>query len=118
MYVFIKNMTADIDTKNANSILFIAGDILIKVYYLQKSAEFFLYYIDLEGLLPIKKNDVKTMSKIIYDNLPQHEDIDVKIRYSSHTSKKKKNQIIDLVQQKNGVGISYNNVLKCLKLIS
>jgi hypothetical protein len=110
-------MTADIDTKNSNSLLFIAGDILIKVYYLHKSGEFFSYYIDLEGLLPMKQNDVKRMSQIIYDNLPKS-DIDVKIRYSCHTSRKKKNQIIDLTQRKEGVGMSYNNVLKCLKLIS
>ena len=111
-------MTADIDTKNSNSILFIAGDILIKVYYLHKSEEFFAYYIDRDGLLPMKQKDVFQMSKVIYVNLPKSDDIDVQIRYSCHTSRKKKNQIVDLTQQKEGVGISYNNVLKCLKLIS
>lgn len=110
-------MTADIDTKNSSSILFIAGDILIKCYYLRETTEFFMYYLNSVGIVPIKKKSVFQMSKIIYDNLPQIEDIDVQIRYSSRISKKKKNQIIDLTQR-DGVGISYNNILNCMKLIS
>jgi hypothetical protein len=107
----------DIDTKNSQSILFTAGNILIKCFYLKKTREYFLYYIDSEGLLPIKKNNVYQMSKIIMDNLPQT-DVDVQIRYSSLTSRKKKNQIQHLITQKDGINISFSNILNCLKLIS
>ena len=111
-------MTVDINTKDANSLLFIAGDILIKVYYLQKTRELFLYYLNPIGIVPMKHKNINHVSKIIMDNLPQNDDIEVRIRYSSLTSRKKKNQIIDLTQRKEGVGLSYNNILNCLKLIS
>lgn len=108
----------DIDAKNSSSILFIAGDVLIKCYYLKKTAEFFMYFINDSGLVPIKKKDVYCISKIIHDNLPQDNDIDVRIRYSCYTSKKKKNKIQHLSNCPDGVGISYNNILSCMKLIS
>lgn len=108
----------DIDTKNSQSVLIIAADILIKVYYLKNTREFFLYYLNQIGIVPIKHTNINHVSKIIMDNLPQNDDIEVKIRYSCYTSKKKKNKIQHLSNCPDGVGISYNNILTCLKLIS
>ena len=108
----------DIDTKNSQSILITAADILIKVAYLQNSREFFMYFINDSGLVPIKKADVYQMSQIIYDNLPQNDDINIQIRYSCHTSRKKKNKIQHLITQKDGINSSFSNILHILKLIS
>jgi hypothetical protein len=111
-------MTIDIDAKNANSILFTAGDVLIKVYYLKNTREYFMYYINDSGLVPIKNQNINYMSKIIHDNLPQDNDIDIRIRYSVYTSKKKKNQIQHLMNCKYDVNVSYSSILNCLRLIS
>jgi hypothetical protein len=107
-----------IDAKNSNSILFMVNDIIIKCYYLHNSREFFMYYINDSGLVPIKHNNINYMSKIIHDNLPQDNDIDVRFRYSSLTSRKKKNQIQHLINCKYDVNVSFSNILTCLKMIS
>ena len=111
-------MTVDIDTKNANSLLFTSGDVLIKCYHLKNTREYFMYYINDSGLVPIKHNNINYMSKIIHDNLPQDNDIDVRFRYSSLTSRKKKNQIQHLMNCKYDVNVSFSNILTCLKMIS
>ena len=80
--------------------------------------KYFMYYINDSGLIPIRQKDVYQMSKIIYDNLPQDNDIDVRIRYSSLTSRKKKNQIEHLMNCKYDVNVSYSSILNCLRLIS
>lgn len=111
-------MTVEINTKDANSILFIAGDILIKVYYLKEQNQFFLYYLNSIGIVPIKHTNTNHVSNLILENLPQNQDIDVRIRYSCYTSKKKKNQIQHLITQKDGINSSFSNILNILKLIS
>jgi len=111
-------MTVDINTKDSNSILFIADDILIKCYYLRETRELFLYYLNQIGIVPIKHKNINHVSNLILENLPKTDDIDVRIRYSCYTSKKKKNQIEHLTRCQGGVNLSYSNILNCLKLIS
>jgi hypothetical protein len=110
-------MTIDIDAKNANSILFTAGDVIIKCYYLKNTREFFMYYINDTGLVPIKNQNINYMTNLILENLPA-ENIDVRFRYSIYTSKKKKNQIQHLINCKYDIGVSYSNIFNCLKMIS
>lgn len=110
-------MTVDINTKDNNSILLTAGDVLIKVYYLKESNEFFMYYLNSVGIVPIKHKNINYVSNLILENMPQN-DIDVRIRYSSLTSRKKKNQIEHLTKCRNGVNVSFSNILNCLRLIS
>ena len=111
-------MTVDINTKDNNSILFIAGDVIIKLYYLKESNEFFLYYLNSVGILPIKHQDINYVSNLILENMPQNDNIEVRIRYSSLTSRRKKNQIEHLTRCQGGVNVSYSNILSCLKMIS
>jgi len=107
-----------IDAKNSNSILFMVNDIIIKCYYLKNTREYFMYYINDSGLVPIKHNNINYISNLILENLPQSDNIEVRIRYSSLTSRKKKNQIEHLTKCQGGVNVSYSNVLSCLNMIS
>lgn len=106
-----------IDAKNSNSILFMVNDIIIKCYYLHNSREYFMYYINDSGLVPIKHKNINYVSNLILENLPA-ENIEVRIRYSSLTSRKKKNQIEHLINCKYDIGVSYSNIFNCLKMIS
>lgn len=111
-------MAIEINTKDSNSLLFTAGDVIIKVYYLKESNEFFMYYLNSVGIVPIKNKNINYVSNLILENMPQNDNIEVHFRYSIYTSKKKKNQIQHLMNCKYDVCVSYSNILNCLKMIS
>jgi len=106
----------NIDTFNSNSITIIGDDDIIKLYFLKKSNEFFGYYICNSGLLPFRNKCINYISNYIF-KVMNTSNVDVKIKYSVNTSKKKINIMNALISNPK-LTFTFSNLLQTLKIIS
>lgn len=100
----------------SNSVLFIANDKYILIYYSQYSKLFFGYYIKSADLIPLKYG-LNITSKYIYNEIKNEKDIEIKFRYSIRTSTKKKRIINNLIQGITNYDLSEFNIKRILQLI-
>lgn len=106
----------NIDTLNSNSITIIGDDDIIKLYFLKKSNEFFGYYICDSGLLPFRNKCINYISNYVF-KIMNTSNVNVKIKYSINTTKKKIN-IMNALISNSKLTFTFSNLLQTLKIIS
>ena len=97
---------------NSNSLTFIGDNNLFRIYYLQKTSEYFGYFISDIGLLPIKIKNATDTANYVYNNI--HGNIECKIKFSTKSYNNKK--IKKLLNTE--CNITYSNILNVIRLIS